>query len=621
MNQAPRLRPHLRSAHPLRRGRTLAALTAVAVAAGLAAAPTASSAHGAGSVRSAVPAAAAPSDPCPQAYPVNSLERDQRVTGLTVSEGTDPDPFEGRVLGVLKDGIAPGLDMILVRLTSDEIDRVGGIWAGMSGSPVYATDGRLVGAVSYTLALGPSPVAGVTPAADMLALLTTARGTPAEAQVTPRKRVKVPRSAAADLTGSAEARQSLVDAGMRRMPLPVGISGMSSDKRLRKVTKKLDLDSVRYYRSSSAPTTAPGTPAPLVPGGNVAASLSYGDVSAVGVGTATAICDRKTIGFGHPMIFTGRSTLTLHGADALLIQEDPTLSPFKVANPGEPMGRIRQDRLAGILGVSGKLPRTTDVTSEVRLRKGGSRTGSTFISVPDAVPDIAPFHLLANEDRVFDGVAEGSSVVGWTVTGTREDGREWSYTRKDKFASKFDISIDPVIELADQLFQIHFNDVEEVAITSVEQTATMSRRFKAFRIATVEVRGRGGWQELATDRALRLRAGSTKEFRVTMSSSQLPSTRVRLALPVPANAAGRFGFLDILGGNAHFGGDVFGGEPGTAAETLDRLLARIEGAPRNDQVLAELFIFRNNGGVQQESVRRKVKAVVDGGVSVEVLVR
>ena len=37
----------------------------------------------------------------------------------------------------------PGVDMIMMRLTSAEIDRVGGIWAGMSGSPVYAADGRL----------------------------------------------------------------------------------------------------------------------------------------------------------------------------------------------------------------------------------------------------------------------------------------------------------------------------------------------------------------------------------------------------------------------------------------------------------------------------------------------
>ena len=68
---------------------------------------------------------------------------------------------------MLQDGIAPDVDMVMMRLTSPEIDRVGGIWQGMSGSPVYAADGRLIGAVAYGLSWGPSPVAGVTPFADM----------------------------------------------------------------------------------------------------------------------------------------------------------------------------------------------------------------------------------------------------------------------------------------------------------------------------------------------------------------------------------------------------------------------------------------------------------------------
>ena len=35
-------------------------------------------------------------------------------------------------------------------------------------------------------------------------------------------------------------------------------------------------------------------------GSNLAASLSYGDFSAVGTGTTTMVCDDKVVGFGHP---------------------------------------------------------------------------------------------------------------------------------------------------------------------------------------------------------------------------------------------------------------------------------------------------------------------------------
>lgn len=93
------------------------------------------------------------------------------ATGLTVEKGTVPDPFTATVLGVVENGIAPDLDLIIVDTDSPAIQRAGGIWAGMSGSPVYAQDGRLIGAVAYGLSAGPSPIAGVTPAEDMYAVL------------------------------------------------------------------------------------------------------------------------------------------------------------------------------------------------------------------------------------------------------------------------------------------------------------------------------------------------------------------------------------------------------------------------------------------------------------------
>src|SRR3954470_285841 len=110
-------------------------------------------------------------DGCPPAAPISAATKDAPVNGVTVSSGTDPEPFTGSVIGVLNDGIAPGLDLILATLDSPELERVGGIWAGMSGSPVYTQDGQLLGAVSYGLSVGPSRVAGITPAGEMYALL------------------------------------------------------------------------------------------------------------------------------------------------------------------------------------------------------------------------------------------------------------------------------------------------------------------------------------------------------------------------------------------------------------------------------------------------------------------
>src|SRR5689334_10788243 len=229
-------------------------------------------------------ASSAPLD-CPQAYPEGDLAPDQDVTGYTVSQGQTPEEFTGKVVGVLQDGIAPDVDMIMVRLTSDEIDRVGGIWAGMSGSPVYI-DGQLVGAVAYGLSWGPSPVAGVTPAADMQRLIDG--GT----QVRRAARdVAIPRRTADRLVAAGTLTRAQADGGMTELATPLAVSGMGTKKRLKKATKRLGLSNVQVYRSGSAPTerVAPAD-AGIVPGGNLAASLSYGDFSAVGTGTVTMVC-------------------------------------------------------------------------------------------------------------------------------------------------------------------------------------------------------------------------------------------------------------------------------------------------------------------------------------------
>ncbi len=591
----------------------LAVLTTTVAVSGLAAAPAASS---------------APSADCPLPYPVADVAKGQSVNGLTVTSGTEPSAFSGQVLGVIRDGIAPGLDMVMARLTSPEIDRVGGIWQGMSGSPVYAADGRLIGAVAYGLSWGPSTVAGITPAAEMYRLLKEAPTDPA-AQTTLRTAasddtVDVPAPMLSRVAAAGDVTEEQAQEGMSRLPLPFGISGMANGKRLNQAKRAFALKGVRVYQSGAVSTA--DTQIPIVPGGNLAASIAYGDLSAVGVGTATAVCGDQVLGFGHPMMWSGPSQLSLHGADALYVQEESLGAPFKVANPAAPVGGISQDRMAGIFGLQGAtaVPDTAEVTSYVEVPGEWSRTGTSRISVPDAVPDMAAFHMLVDQDRVFDAIGTGSAKVGWTVTGKRADGRTFRFTRTDRFASEWDISFETIWDLYDQLARIYFNDLEDVTLENISTTSTMERDYLAYKITKVRVRSGGRWQDLRTDRPLVLRPGTVKRFRVLLSSAELGKTTIPVALPVPERMGRRSGYLEILGGNSYWGEDMGYFEEGpymqadTGPQTFEGLLNQLRTAPRNDQVLANLSIYRRTG-VMKRSARGQAEAVVNGGVSVEVV--
>jgi len=135
-------------------------------------------------------AVAAPG-PCADVMPLSSVATGDVGEGWTVVSGTDPQSFDAEVLGVMPNLIGPGRDVIIVEISGPTVAAGGGVWAGMSGSPVYIDHGggpELAGALAYGFSFGATNIAGLTPAEDMLHVngLTVSPRVPA--------RLKLPRS-------------------------------------------------------------------------------------------------------------------------------------------------------------------------------------------------------------------------------------------------------------------------------------------------------------------------------------------------------------------------------------------------------------------------------------------
>jgi hypothetical protein len=86
------------------------------------------------------------------------------------------------------------------------------------------------------------------------------------------------------------------------------------------------------------------------------------------MGTTTAVCDGTALAFGHPFNCERRTPMSAHSADAILVQEDPSWSSFKVAKPGGVVGTVDQDRLAGVRAQLGTGPDVTPVWSPLPLQ-------------------------------------------------------------------------------------------------------------------------------------------------------------------------------------------------------------------------------------------------------------
>lgn len=535
------------------------------------------------------PAAAQPPPDCPPVMAPAELQRGMLGHGLTVEQGRQIDRFDVEVLGVLPDGIGPGRDLIIIDTSGPMIDRARGIWFGMSGSPIYVGD-KLIGALAFGLSAGPSSIAGVTPAGDMLDLLSY----PAERDDTrSARRVALPdgmkRTIARHSGTSADTVGSLVT-----LRLPLSVSGLGA--RLRHVNAAIEKENLPFlaHTGSSAslePEQAPG--APLEPGSSFAAVLSYGDITAAGVGTTTIVCGGKILAFGHPFAFQGSTTLGANAADAIAIVDDPLFGPYKLATIEEGVGTVDQDRFAGIRSTIGGLPPTIPLGAAVTsLETGRSRSGETRAVISDVVPFLAFLNTLLNLDMTFDQIGEGSSGLSWTIRGTRSDGSSWELNRSNLFASEFDITLFSVIELEQHLFSLLHNDFEDIAFTSVDVTAAVDDEVRLYAISDVLVSTNG--VDYADVRRVRARPRQLIRLRVVLEPHDGSAERtVDLSVRVPRNPRPE-GYIEISGAQqSFFFEECFFGEScappgGSKIESFDDLIATLESSPKNNELRARL---------------------------------
>jgi hypothetical protein len=497
------------------------------------------------------PAASAPTADCTATYPLASVVAGAAVHGLTVTKGTVPQAFNGSVVGTLTDGIAPGVDMVMVKVdpTGLDIDQaeVKGIWQGMSGSPVYAADGRLIGAVAYGLSTQQSWVAGVTPYADMDDYLGTA----------PVGRVALDRRTAAKVAAAAGVTTAQAAGGFEQLPMPLGVAGVSGRflHHSAKVLAKhpwLRNDTYAVGRAGAASAATADT---IVAGGNLAASIAYGDILQAGLGTATSVCDGQVVGFGHPMNFSGDSTMALHPAEALYVQGDAP--SFKVANIGDPVGTVFGDHLTGLTAKFGAAPKATTVSSTV-VSGTRSRTGTTYVPLrtADNIAMTTYLQTAMNHARVLDSQAPGSEVLTWTVTGISAAAKPFTLAWTDRYLATTDLADEIGFDVAGLTSTVA--GMSDVTVDSVTLTGQASPSTKHYRFVRAEQRIGGQWVKITERRPAFARAGGKLKVRAVLrqGSSVL---RLPFTFAVPRSAAGRMATVGFAGGmstGADFGDNI-----------------------------------------------------------------
>jgi hypothetical protein len=421
--------------------------------------------------------------------------------GLTVFRGTTPERFAVEVLDVLPGALGPDLPMILVRLTGAAIEHTGVI-RGMSGSPVYR-DGKLLGAVGYRIGqFSKEALAGVTPAAAMLALLDR----PEELATAAADPVQI--ATPLVITGVSSALRSaagiwLEERGMGQM-IPVAGGGLAAG--------------------------SPAAPKALESGGGIGVVLARGDINAFGLGTVTFADDRRFVAFGHPMFGVGAINLPVATVYVSTTVPSPA-NAYKVGRLGANVGRLTQDRLPGIAGViGGQAP-----VIPIAVTLPGGRTVRSDLSWQRHILPTIARTVVASAFRDRSAFEAGGTVH---MTGSIDTGR--GAVRLDEWFGHPDstgIGFHAAARLAEFIGLLVTNPIAELRPKAIEvklahNTHTNLYYLRQIRLLTPQVRA---GQEVEVSVRLRTYQGGWRNLRLR---AQIPDHLAgeRLQLVVGAGA-------------------------------------------------------------------------------------
>jgi hypothetical protein len=389
----------------------------------------------------AVSALLASPEQAPAFMPIDAVKAGMVGTGRTVFAGLELEEFQATVIGVLRNVLGPGRDLILARLSGGPLANTGVI-QGMSGSPVYI-DGRLVGAVSYSLGTFPKePLAGITPIAEMTADVrsTTPRVNGAGLAIdwpAPREAVFAAlahvASRAISPLGAAhpdlrvDGPQSLADLAPVLRPIGASIVVRGFEPSLdRQLRQALASGSVDAQSASGAPR-AMVSAAPLRAGDPVGMSLMRGDLEMGATGTVTHVDGSRVYAFGHPFLNLGPASLAMTRAYVHTVL--PSLSSsMKIASLGPVIGTITQDRATAVGGLLGAGPREMDVELTLSSDQAPSHTFNFHVLHDTSLTPLFSYVALLNSLAAYErqtGVmsirAKGSISFGGPDTVTIDD--------------------------------------------------------------------------------------------------------------------------------------------------------------------------------------------------------
>ncbi|MGB9406149.1 MAG: SpoIVB peptidase S55 [Terracidiphilus sp.] len=521
-------------------------------------------------------------------FPLSEVHRGLTGTAWTVFTGSQPEPMQVEILGVLRGARGPGHDMILAQLHGAKPEYTG-VVAGMSGSPVYIGN-RLLGALSFRIGqFSKDPIAGITPIEQMLEV----RDLPIDGDQ--RTEIREQRSVVSDQFPLVPNQENV-----QAMETPLVMAGFSPEA-IRLWQQKMAGTGLETVAAGGMSGTSDAETEPsaaaiagVVPGSAVSAQLVRGDLEIAATCTVTWIDAKQLLACGHSIAQAGPVSLPMTTDEVVATLASP-LNAFKIVNTGATIGAFSEDRDAALLGVFGARARMIPVHIRVHGtgREASSQNADRKINVeildlPSLTPQAMMVVLFQSLLQTNDSTAETS----YHLTGSIDlDG--YPPSPLELWASASDSMPAPMaaaLGAAGQFARLYSNGTRAAAVRSVNlDVEAIPRR--------VEV-------ELEAARLVSnsmVHAGDTVVVEATLRPWRQAARNVRIAVKLPARLEA--GNLRLLVSDA-----------GTLDRTLDQLrqqshpagldaaLAQARRQHAADRIYVSLLVPETQAGMEGQTL-------------------
>lgn len=541
----------------------------------------------------------------PEILPLDKIEAGMSGTAYTVIDGSGViEPFQVEIIGLMDNGKGSA-KMLMAKASGEVIDKVGGVLQGMSGSPVYI-DGKLVGALAAGLKEMSPYTFFITPIESMLPMWSMPdpkainkyrqaakkTSTILTSKAENKSNENKPNSdAPATKTESTDTKPAISTTDVN-LNNPLLFEGLNNDG----FTFLSNEFKMNYSAPMGGAERTIKYDAVLEPGSPVGIAVVYGDFSVGATGTVTAVEGKKILGFGHPFTHAGNVNFFMTDAAVIGSISGEIGTGVKVSNIGNIIGRINQDREAGIAGILGTFPSVVPITVKVSDPSLGKveTYNSSIAYNEDLIPRLGASIAYAALSKTADSLAGSTVDVVFKIkTNAVKSG---TLERKNIFYNPADVGQVAVIEFMQALGLVCSNTAEESDIFGIDVDMTLDSERRTASIIS------------AIPNKLKVKPGETVNLTVTLQPYRKSAETVVVPYKVPITMKEGPLTLDIHGGavvslaqalaNA---GVMTSADPKEASKSYEEKLMEFVNTGKNNQLVVEI------GAVTEPKTEKELK--------------